>query len=116
MKVYLSSYDYYSFQEPRQILHYQKIKVGNRNTLIVEVDRPLIGQKYGWEGNVITTFYLVNRVDENAFDKLDKFPIEVHVTATKTHKAATPTSLSELQNIAWACLYDNEQDAIEHKI
>lgn len=116
MKLYLSSYEYSDFEMPRKVLQYQRTKLDDRNALVIEVDKPLIGQKYGLLGNDITKFYLVNRVDENAFNKLNKFPIDVHVLIVKNPETINPSSKSELQNIAWACLYDNEKDAINHRV
>lgn len=116
MELYLSSYEYNDFEIPRKVTHFQKTKLSDRNVLIVEVDQPLIGQKYGLLGNDITKFYLVNRVDENAFEKLNKFPIDVHVLIIGNSEIVYPSSLEELQNIAWACLYDNKKDAKKHRI
>lgn len=116
MKLYLSSYEYESFEIPREILHFRKETIDNRNALVVEVDKPIIGQKYGLLGNDIQTLYLVNRVNENAFDKLDSFPIDVHVLIPKSSENHVPTTIADMQNIAWACLYDNEEDAKNHKI
>jgi hypothetical protein len=116
MTLYISSYEYEDFAIPQRILDYRKTKIDDRNCLIIEVDKPLIGQKYGLLDSNIDTFYLVNRVDENAFDTLNKFPIDVYVLIAKTAKIINPISLSELQNIAWACLYDNEADAQKHRI
>ena len=119
-KLYLSSYEYDTFAIPRRVLHYRKttIQCTNciRNCLVIETDNPLSGQVYGLQNHTVNTFYLVNRVDEYAFDTLDKFPIDVHVLIVKTTEQLNPTSLSELQNIAWACLYDNETDAYEHRV
>lgn len=116
MILYLSSYDYTEFEVPRRILNYQKRKIDNRNVLSVEIDEPVIGQKYGFGGIDINTLYLINRVDENAFEKLDSFPIDVHVCIPKRPQDHTPASLSDMQNIAWASLYDNKEDAEKHKI
>ena len=49
-------------------------------------------------------------------EHLDKFPIHVYILISKTPGNIYPSSLSELENIAWACLYDNEEDARNHKI
>ena len=114
MKLYLSSYEYNDFEIPRRVLHYLKIKVDDRNVLVIDVDKPLDGQKYGLRDLDIIRFYLVNRVDENAFEKLNEFPIDVHVLIVKNTANSDPSSLSELNNIAWACLYDNEKDAMNH--
>ena len=116
MKLYLSSYEYKDFDMPRGVLHYQKTIIDGRNCLIIKVDKILIGQKYGLKNVDIDTFYLINRVDEYAFDTLNLFPIDVFVLIPVMPEVTNPSSLLELQNIAWACLYDNEKDAYEHKI
>lgn len=116
MKLYISSYEYKEFDIPRKIHHFIKGKIDNRNALIVDVDIPIIGQSYELFDYDIQTLYLINRVNENSFDKLDSFPIDVHVLIPKSHKNLAPKALSEMQNIAWACLYDNEEDAQNHKI
>jgi hypothetical protein len=116
MKLYISSYEYNDFEKPREILCYQKIKLNNKNCMVVKVNQPLNGQKYGLLGDDIIVFYLINRFDEQAFDKLDKFPIDVYVLIRKENNVVDISSLSELQNIAWACLYDNEKDAKDHRI
>lgn len=116
MDLYLSSDEYKDFKIPRKVLHYKKTKLDGRNTLIIQVDKPLIGQKYGLLDKDVTIFYLVNRFNENAFDELNLFPIDVYVLIMKNYETINPSSLYELQNIAWACLYDNEKDAINHRI
>lgn len=116
MKLYLSSYEYEDFTMPTKILQYHKIILDNRNILVIEVDKPLIGQKYGLLDYNPKTLYLINRVNENAFDKLDQFPIDVHVLIQKKKEYLSPSFLSQLQNIAWACVYNNEKDAKAHKI
>src|SRR6185369_593437 len=115
MELYLSSNDYKSFEVPRRVTDYKKIKLGTRNVLQIEVAEPLIGQSYGFGGTDITTFYLVNRFDESAFEKLNEFPIDVHVLIVKNPETKKPSSFDELRNIAWACLYDNAKDAKYHK-
>jgi len=46
MKLYVSSYEYKEFEIPREINHFVKGKIDNRNALIAEVNIPIIGQKY----------------------------------------------------------------------
>ena len=115
MTLYISSYEYSDFEIPREVLRYHKSLIENRNVLIVEVDTPLIGQKYGLLDNDISKLYLINRINENAFDTLTKFPIDVHVLIPSSQKNLNPSTLSNFQNIAWACLYDNIKDARNHK-
>lgn len=114
MKLYISSYEYQDFDKPRKIIRYQKTELSSRNTLIVEVEEPLIGQKYGLLDYDVTTFYLINRVNEHAFDHLNRFPIDVYVLIIKNNMDRHIVSLDQLQNIAWACLYDNLHDTLVH--
>ncbi len=116
MNLYLSSYEYHDFASPRKILKYHKTVINKKNVLIVDVDTPIIGQKYGLSGHDVIKIYLVNRVDESALIKLEKFPIDVHILIPKNIKSLEPSSMSQLQNIAWGCIYDNEIDARNHRI
>jgi hypothetical protein len=116
MILYLSSYEYNDFASPRKILKHNKTVIDKKNVLIVDVDTPIIGQKYGLAGNDLIKLYLVNRVDESAFIKLEKFPIDVHILIPKSVENLEPSSMSQLQNIAWGCIYDNEIDARNHRI
>jgi hypothetical protein len=115
MTLYLSSYEYSDFDKPRKIINFIKYRIDQRNVLIVEVEEPLFGQNYGLGGKDITRFYLVNRVDEDAFESFKRFPIDVHVLIDKNFKESI-SSLSDLESIGWACLYDKENDAAKHKI
>lgn len=116
MKLYLSSYEYETFEIPREILHFRKELIDSRITLVVEVAKPIIGQKYGLLDNDIYTLYLVSRFDEHALELLNKFPIDVHIFIPKSSIKQDITLISDMQNIAWACLYNNKEDAINHKI
>ncbi|HEY9003265.1 MAG TPA: hypothetical protein VIM89_18050 [Mucilaginibacter sp.] len=113
--MYISSYDYYSFHTPRKILNCDKITIENKKVLVVEVEPPVLGQQYGLPSD-ISTLFLINRFNENGFDHLDKFPIDVYVLISNDSNKHSPSSLADLRNIVWACLYDNEKDARLHKI
>lgn len=113
MNLFLTSDDYADFLIVRKIIDYQKTVIDNRNVLKVVVNEPLIGQKYNLGTYDPDVVYLINRHDENAFDKFNAFPIGVHVLIVKTTTKLTPTSLDDLQHIAWACLFDDETTANE---
>lgn len=114
MKLYLSSYEYPDFDIPREILEYRKIVIGDRHCLSVSVDNPVLGQKYGSTQDV-NELYLINRFDETAFDRLRGFPIEVYVLIAR-NPSIEVSSIDDLENIAWACIYDDPQDARQHKL
>lgn len=115
MKLYLSSYEYPDFEIPREILDYRKIVIDNRNCLLVSIDNPVIGQKYGLTYD-IKKLYLINRFDESAFDRLCNFPIDVYVLVVKNPTMDRISSIDDLENIAWACIYDDLRDAQQHKL
>lgn len=58
MKLYLSSYEYDDFESPKEILQYHKTIIGDRNVMVVDVDKPLIGQKYGYGGSDISIGFI----------------------------------------------------------
>jgi len=116
MDLFLTSSDYADFSIIRKIVYYERIVIDNRNVLKVIVDIPLIGQKYNLRDYDPDVFYLINRHDEKAFDKLNVFPIHVHVLIIKSCTKLSPVSLDDLQHIAWAALYDNETDANKHRM
>lgn len=116
MNLFLTSTEQTDFAIVRKIIDYQKIVIDNRNVLIITVNEPLIGQGYGLKDYDPDVFYLINRHDENAFDKLNEFPISVHVLIIKSNTKLAPTSLDDLQHIAWADLYDNEMVAYKEQV
>ena len=116
MTLFLISDDYFDFSIVRKIIDYQKIIIDNRNVLKIKVNEPLIGQKYNLGDYDPDVFYLINRHDENAFDKFNAFPIAVHVLIAKTSSKLTPIDLEELRHIAWACLFDTETAAYEYQV
>ncbi|MBA3828984.1 MAG: hypothetical protein H0X33_08615 [Taibaiella sp.] len=115
MELYISSDDFTEFFIPRKVLSYYKTKIETRNVLVIQVDRGVIGQKFGLRDYDPDIFYLVNRVDVTLFEHLNRFPIDVHVLIIKKLTTNPIISFDQLQNIVWACLYDNEVDAINHR-
>ncbi len=112
--MYISSYEYDEFKNPRKIVSSNKIEFEGRVVFKVIVDTPIFGQDYGLGGAYISELYLVGRFEE--LKELNSFPFEVHVFIPKSDQFNSINSLSQLQNIGWASVYDNERDAAEHKI
>jgi hypothetical protein len=117
MNLYLSSEEYLDFKEVRKILDLRKIEIEERHLILVRISPPLIGQKYSRRGDNIETVYLTNKFIEDieSIKKLNKFPLNVLVLMPKSLEII-PSSLREFDNIAWACLYNNEKDARDYKI
>lgn len=116
MKLYLSSYEYEIFENPREITQIKKVYIDKKSVLIVEINEPILGQKFGLGGTLIHTLYLVNRFKDSSFDNFNKFPIDVHVFIPITNEIIIPTTFIDMQNIAWACIYNNKLDAMNHNI
>lgn len=114
MDLFLTSDDYSDFQSLRKIQSYHKTRLDDRDVLVVKVDIPIIGQKYGLGDYDPDTLYLLDKYDEPLLTRLSQFPINVYVTIVK-ERNSTPSSLSDLNNIAWASLYDNYNDAKKRK-
>lgn len=112
--MFLSSYEYDEFEKPRTIVSLNKIEFEGRVVFKVIVDTPIFGQDYGLGGAYIRELYLVGRFVE--LKELNSFPFEVHVFIPKLNQIDNINSFAQLQNIGWASVYDNEKDAIEHKI
>ncbi len=116
MKLYLSSDEYNDFSEVKEILTSSKLIFDYRTVIVIEVDKPLIGQKYDWGSKDITKLYITNRFkqDIGLWENFNKFPVYINVLIPKNPENINPISFLELKNIAWACIYDNEQDAKNH--
>jgi hypothetical protein len=115
MELFISSDEYSDFSIPRNISQVRRLSIGDRKAIEIKVDHPLIGQKYDLLDFDPSTFYLINRIDEDAFDQLNNFPINVHILIVKHKSVAEPLSIDELQHIAWGNLYDNFEDAKNYK-
>lgn len=116
MKLFLSSYEFDDFDKPRKLLSIEKINLDDKLILMAEIENPIIGQKYGLLDKDISVLYLICRVDKDAFIKLNKFPIDVHVLISNKSSKGNVSSLDDLQLIAWACLYNNQNDADMHRV
>jgi hypothetical protein len=116
MNLYLSSDEYEDFKRVKEILQYQKIDIEHRSFMMAKIDIPLIGQKYGWGDKDIKTIYLTNRFEGDSIEKINRFPFYVHVLIPKVSDSFGISSFSDLISIAWACIYDRKEDAINYRI
>jgi hypothetical protein len=114
MQLYISSYEYSDLSTPNRIVKYFRTNIENRKVLIVDIENPINGQKYGLLDQPISQLFLVNRFNEHSFEKLNKFPIDVHVFIS-LRKDVKNIQFSNLEHVAWATLYNNIKDAKSHK-
>lgn len=111
MNLFLMSDDYLDFKIIRNVLKYEHIKIDNLGVLKIETHIPIIGQSYNLGDFDPNVFYLTNRYNNNYLDKLKQFPIAVRVYIVKDKQMTSPLTFNDLQQIAWASLYDNQIDA-----
>lgn len=114
--LYLSSTEQKDFEESREVVVSKKLEIDGREFLLLSTKECLIGQSYGFGGRDIYDFYVTNRSQGESVHGIDKFPFYVYVLIPKSPEKMVPKSISDLQNIAWAWLYDNEADAKKHKL
>lgn len=111
MNLFLMSDDYLDFKIIRNVLKYEHIKIDNLGVLKIETHIPIIGQSYNLGDFDPNVFYLTNRYNNNYLDKLKQFLIAVRVYIVKDKQMTSPLTFNDLQQIAWASLYDNQIDA-----
>ncbi len=112
MKLYLSSYDYEEFNIPKEIVSFNHILIENRNALLISLKVNIYGFKYGINRE-LNECILLSRFDDRLLKDLNKFPIDVHVFIFNDN---TINSFKNMTNIAWACLYNNKDDAKLHRL
>jgi hypothetical protein len=103
--MYLASSDYSRFEVPRKIINYENLKISNRNAIRVWVDRPILGQDFGYGDRDIFDLYLIGRVDDSSLVELDSFPISVFVLILKNGENDRE-NIDSFINLAWANLYE----------
>jgi len=108
--------DSYEFEKPRKCVFLNKVFLSTgKEAAMVEIDPPLVGQKYGRPGDV-KLVVLTHRHESYGLFPITFFPCFVHV-AIPTDSDVTREELidaSSLQGIAWAELYRTENDALNH--
>lgn len=111
---YLASTEGYDLEEPRKCWKIRRLSSPDRDDLLlIRIDPPLIGQKYGLGGRDIDNVIVATRHKGYTLFPVAEWPVYVHVARLLVD---LPESRSELQatefeSIAWAELYKTEDDA-----
>jgi len=111
---YLSSTESHSFEEPRRCWRLKRLRYGDRDDLLlVSVEPVIIGQKYGLGGRDIDTVVLAPRHLGVSLFPISEWPVYVHVARVLVEAPNLDAALrlEDLQLIAWAELYETEEDA-----
>ena len=105
--LFLRSTDYALLEAPKQCFDLEPTEAHGHYGLWVKVDVPIIGQAFGFGEKDIYDLLLVARFDDNELRALNRFPTHVHVfLPTEPGNRALIRPWRDMNNIGWACLYD----------
>jgi hypothetical protein len=111
---YLASTEGYDLEEPRRCWRVKQLTTDSRNDLLlVKIDPPLIGQKYGLGGRDIDLVLIAPRQQGGSLFPINEWPLYVHVARLLIENPEDRDTLhpNEFESIAWAELYRTEEDA-----
>lgn len=111
---FLASSEGYDMATPRRCWSIKRLATPKRNDLLlVRIDPPLIGQKYGLGGRDIDEVIVATRHQGDSLFPVKQWPAFVHVARPLIENPAERDQLddAELESIAWAELYRSEEDA-----
>jgi hypothetical protein len=111
---YLASSEGYDMEEPRACWRVRRLSTKDRDDLLlVRIEPPLIGQKYGLGDKDIHQVIIATRHQGASLFPISEWPIYVHVARLKVKLAENRIRLEpdEFVSIAWAELYRTHEDA-----
>jgi hypothetical protein len=111
---YLASTEGYDLYQPRSCKRIRPIASDSRTyMLLIEIDPPLIGQKYGLGGRDISLVIIAPRHKGGSLFPIADWPTYVHVARPLIENVESRDTVgdNELELIAWAEIYRTEEDA-----
>ena len=111
---YLASTDSYELGAPRRCWRVKRLATDNRNDLLlIRIEPPLIGQKYGLGPRDIDLVLVAPRHQGGSLFPINEWPLYVHVARPLIENPEDRDALlsNEFESIAWAELYRTEEDA-----
>ena len=111
---YLASSEGYDLEEPRRCWRIKRMTTETRkDLLLIRIDPPLIGQKYGLGDRDIDVVLVAGRYKGESLFPIKKWPVFIHVARLLIDNSQERSSLrdDEFESIALAELYESEQDA-----
>jgi hypothetical protein len=111
---YLASSEGYEMEEPRKCKRLKRLCSESRgDLLLIQIEPPLIGQKYGLGRKDIDIVVIATRHKEDSLFPITEWPVFVHVARLLVDNAQEKENVrdNELETIAWAELYQTEDDA-----
>jgi hypothetical protein len=110
---YLGSTESYDFTEPRRCRMIKRVGYGDRDDcLLIEIDPPAIGQRYGLGGEDIHFLIVATRLEGDSLFPISEWPVSVYLVRSLV---PDPDSrhhfgLDEAEMIDWGELYQTEEE------
>lgn len=111
---YLASSEGYDLESPRRAWRVKRLSTeGRDDLLLLKVDPPLPGQKYGRGNDDVDMVLVATRHRGSSLFPINEWPIFVHVARPLVEHPELRDHLGsdEFESIAWAELYRTESDA-----
>jgi hypothetical protein len=111
---YMASTEGYGMEEPRRCWRIRRLATAKRkDILLVKIDPPLPGQKYGLQGRDIDVVLVATRHQAASLFPITRWPVYVHVARLLVDDPERLMQLQEYEfkSVAWAELYRTEKDA-----
>ena len=110
---YLASSEGYDMESPRRCRAVKRLRSEHRDDLLlIDIDPPLIGQKYGLGGRDVDQVVVASRHQGEPLFPIKRWPVFVHVVLLLVpHEGQNAVRSDELRAIAWAELYETEEAA-----
>ena len=114
---YLASSEGYGLEEPRRCWRVKRLTADERDErddlLLLKIDPPLPGQKYGLGNCDVDLVLVATRHRGVSLFPVNEWPVFVHVARPLSVNPELRETLreDEFETIAWAELYRTEEDA-----
>ncbi len=111
---YIASTEGYDMEEPRSCWAVKRITTEQRrDLLLIRIDPPLVGQKYGLGARDVDLVLIAPRHQGGSLFPINEWPQYVHVARPLTDAPQSRDILhsDEMELIAWAELYRTEEEA-----
>lgn len=111
---YLASSEGYGMEQPRRCWRLKRLANTKRDDLLlIKIDPPLPGQKYGSGSRDVDVVLLATRHEGASLFPINEWPLFVHVARLLIENPQRQSNLrdEDFESIAWAELYKSEHDA-----
>lgn len=101
-------------ESPRRCWRVKRLASENRDDLLlIKIEPPLIGQKYGMGGRDVNYVLIAPRHQGASLFPINEWPLYIHVARPLIENPQDRDALceNEFESIAWAELYRTEEDA-----